>query len=112
MSGGVWRASTQRLFASWSCSRVVWERGTYADEVLPQLFERLYPALDALGRSYEIVFVNDGSRDRSVALMRDGKVVFMLERRDIESRDPGSIADELTTAFDRFCAPATAPATQ
>jgi len=39
--------------------------------VLPQLFERLYPALDALGRSYEIVFVNDGSRDRSVALLRE-----------------------------------------
>ena len=40
------------------------------EQVLPQLFERLYPALDALGRSYEIVFVNDGSRDRSVALLR------------------------------------------
>jgi len=41
------------------------------EQVLSQLFERLYPALDALGRSYEIVFVNDGSRDRSVALLRE-----------------------------------------
>jgi undecaprenyl-phosphate 4-deoxy-4-formamido-L-arabinose transferase len=41
------------------------------EQVLPRLFERLYPALDALGRRYEIVFVNDGSRDRSVALLRD-----------------------------------------
>jgi undecaprenyl-phosphate 4-deoxy-4-formamido-L-arabinose transferase len=41
------------------------------EQVLPQLFERLYPALDALGRSYELVFVNDGSRDRSVALLRE-----------------------------------------
>ena len=41
------------------------------EQVLPQLFERLYPALDALGRSYEVVFVNDGSRDRSVALLRE-----------------------------------------
>jgi undecaprenyl-phosphate 4-deoxy-4-formamido-L-arabinose transferase len=41
------------------------------EQVLPQLFERLYPALDALGRSYEILFVNDGSRDRSVALLRE-----------------------------------------
>lgn len=37
---------------------------------LPALFERLYAALDALGRSYEVVFVDDGSRDRSVALLR------------------------------------------
>jgi undecaprenyl-phosphate 4-deoxy-4-formamido-L-arabinose transferase len=41
------------------------------EQVLPRLFERLYAALDALGRSYEIVFVNDGSRDRSVALLRE-----------------------------------------
>jgi undecaprenyl-phosphate 4-deoxy-4-formamido-L-arabinose transferase len=40
------------------------------EEVLPALFARLYPALDALGRSYEILFVNDGSRDRSTALLR------------------------------------------
>jgi undecaprenyl-phosphate 4-deoxy-4-formamido-L-arabinose transferase len=38
---------------------------------LHALFARLYPALDALGRSYEIVFVNDGSRDRSAALLRE-----------------------------------------
>ncbi|MCC6380631.1 MAG: glycosyltransferase [Burkholderiales bacterium] len=38
---------------------------------LPALFARLYPALDALGVSYEILFVNDGSRDRSAALLAD-----------------------------------------
>ncbi|MDP1982704.1 MAG: glycosyltransferase family 2 protein, partial [Sulfuritalea sp.] len=37
---------------------------------LATLFARLYPALDALGESYEIVFVNDGSRDRSAAILR------------------------------------------
>src|SRR5215831_9975475 len=37
---------------------------------LPALFARLYPALDALAISYEIIFVNDGSRDRSAALLR------------------------------------------
>ena len=41
------------------------------EAVLPALFARLYPALDALGRAYEIVFVNDGSRDRSAGLLRE-----------------------------------------
>ena len=40
-------------------------------ETLPTLFARLYPALDALGVSYEVLFVNDGSRDRSAALLKD-----------------------------------------
>jgi len=40
------------------------------ESVLPTLFARLYPSLDALKVSYEIVFVNDGSKDRSVALLR------------------------------------------
>jgi len=38
---------------------------------LPALFARIYPALDALGVPYEILFVNDGSRDRSAALLAD-----------------------------------------
>jgi undecaprenyl-phosphate 4-deoxy-4-formamido-L-arabinose transferase len=38
---------------------------------LPALFARLYPALDALQIRYEVIFVNDGSRDRSAALLRE-----------------------------------------
>ncbi|MGA9854327.1 MAG: glycosyltransferase [Gammaproteobacteria bacterium] len=38
---------------------------------LPALFTRLYPAMDALGRSYECVFVDDGSADHSAALLRE-----------------------------------------
>jgi undecaprenyl-phosphate 4-deoxy-4-formamido-L-arabinose transferase len=38
---------------------------------LRSLFDRLYPALDRLGRSYEVIFVDDGSRDRSAALLKD-----------------------------------------
>ncbi|MGZ5033584.1 MAG: glycosyltransferase [Usitatibacter sp.] len=41
------------------------------EAVLPALFARLYPALDALGCTYEVVFVNDGSRDRSAGLLRE-----------------------------------------
>src|SRR2546428_5380152 len=38
---------------------------------LPALCGRLYPALDSLGIDYEVIFVNDGSRDRSAALLRE-----------------------------------------
>jgi putative YphP/YqiW family bacilliredoxin len=44
----------------------------------------------------------------SIALMRDGKVLYMLERSQIENRDAPAIATELTAAFDKFC---TAPTT-
>jgi undecaprenyl-phosphate 4-deoxy-4-formamido-L-arabinose transferase len=37
---------------------------------LPALFERVYGALDRLGVPFEVVFVNDGSQDRSAALLR------------------------------------------
>jgi undecaprenyl-phosphate 4-deoxy-4-formamido-L-arabinose transferase len=40
------------------------------EQTLPLLFARLYPALDKLGTPYEVIFVNDGSRDRSAALLR------------------------------------------
>ena len=40
-------------------------------DVLPALFARLYAALDALGRSYEVIFVNDGSTDTSASLLRE-----------------------------------------
>ena len=37
---------------------------------LQALFDRLYAALDALKLAYEVIFVDDGSRDRSAALLR------------------------------------------
>jgi len=40
------------------------------EAVLPALFARLYPALDARGRAYEGSFGNDGSRDRASARLR------------------------------------------
>ena len=41
-----------------------------------------------------------------IGLFKDGQLVFMLERRQIENRYAEEIAQELTQAFDRFCAPA------
>ena len=44
----------------------------YNEELgLQVLFDRLYPALDALKLTYEIIFINDGSRDRSAAILRE-----------------------------------------
>jgi undecaprenyl-phosphate 4-deoxy-4-formamido-L-arabinose transferase len=40
------------------------------EAVLPELFQRLYPEMDRLRRPYQVVFVDDGSRDRSAALLR------------------------------------------
>jgi putative YphP/YqiW family bacilliredoxin len=42
-------------------------------------------------------------------LFRDGKLIYMMQRSDIEYRDAEEIAGELTSAFDKFCAK-TAPA--
>lgn len=39
----------------------------------------------------------------SIALLKDGKVAFMLERRDIEGRPAERIAEALQGAFDQYC---------
>ena len=44
----------------------------------------------------------------SIALLRDGKLLYMIERRDIEVRSAEAIADLLTMAFDKHCIPAPA----
>lgn len=41
------------------------------EEGLAALFARLYPALDRLALAYEVIFVEDGSRDRSAAMLRE-----------------------------------------
>ena len=40
----------------------------------------------------------------SIAILRDGKLVYMMPRRDIESREAPAIAAELKAALDKFCA--------
>jgi putative YphP/YqiW family bacilliredoxin len=41
----------------------------------------------------------------SVGILQNGQIAFMLERHQIEGRDPHSIAKDLTDAFDRICTP-------
>ena len=42
----------------------------------------------------------------SIALLKDGKLVWMLERRQIEGKDASQVANELISAFDEHCAKA------
>jgi putative YphP/YqiW family bacilliredoxin len=53
-------------------------------------------------RSY---FTGYAPSSPSIALFRNGKLAYMLERSQIENRDALAIAAELKNAFDRFCAP-------
>jgi len=41
------------------------------EATLEALFTRLYKSLDDLGKSYEIIFINDGSRDKSAAILAE-----------------------------------------
>ena len=52
-------------------------------------------------RSY---FTGYGPSSPSIALLKDGQLVYMLERFQIEGRDARQIAQELTQAFDKYCA--------
>ncbi len=55
-------------------------------------------------RSY---FTGYGPSSPSIGILKDGQLVYMMERYQIEGRGPEQIANELTQAFDKFCAPAT-----
>ena len=51
-------------------------------------------------RSY---FTGYGPSSPSIALLKDGQLVYMLERYQIEGRDAHQIAGELTQAFNKHC---------
>jgi undecaprenyl-phosphate 4-deoxy-4-formamido-L-arabinose transferase len=39
------------------------------EQTLPLLYDRLFPVLDGLGQRYEVIFVNDGSKDASQEML-------------------------------------------
>ena len=51
-------------------------------------------------RSY---FTGQMPSSPSIAILRDGQLVYMMPRRDIESREAPAIAADLKSAFDQFC---------
>jgi putative YphP/YqiW family bacilliredoxin len=79
----------------------------------PEVLTTVFAGQDAeatdRARSY---FTGYPPSSPSIGLLREGKLVFMLQRSDIEGRDSQSIAADLAQAFDRFCAPVRASAKQ
>jgi putative YphP/YqiW family bacilliredoxin len=55
----------------------------------------------ARARSY---FTGYPPSSPSIAILRDGKVVYMMHRHQIETRDASAIAADLKAAFDQHCA--------
>ena len=51
-------------------------------------------------------FTNMPPSSPSFALLRDGALVYMVHRSDIEIRDPYQVAALLTAAFEKYCVPA------
>lgn len=80
--------------------------------VRPDLVATVFAGADldatARARSY---FTGYPPSSPSIALLRDGRLVFMLERRDIENQTPEAIAARLVEAFERHCAPQAATTT-
>ncbi len=73
---------------------------------LPEKLYSVFAGQDAdatqQARSY---FTGYPPSSPSIALLRDGKPVYMLQRNQIENRDATAIAADLTHAFDQFCSP-------
>jgi putative YphP/YqiW family bacilliredoxin len=75
--------------------------------VVPDKIVTVFAGLDkeatATARGY---FDNEPPSSPSFALMRDGKLVKMIPRSNIEGHSPDQIAAQLVNAFDEYCVPA------
>jgi len=54
-------------------------------------------------RSY---FIGYPPSSPSIGLLKDGKLVYFMERWQIESRDADAITADLVAAFEKYCSPA------
>lgn len=68
---------------------------------LTTVFSGQDPEATARARS---LFTGYAPSSPSIALLKDGKLVFMLERHQIEGRTADQIANDLVGAFDQYCA--------
>ena len=78
-------------------------RNAARPEHLTTVFAGQDPDAAQRARAY---FTGYAPSSPSVGLLKDGKLVFMLERWQIEGRPAPEIAEDLVEAFDKYCQPA------
>jgi hypothetical protein len=66
------------------------------------------PAVDATARARSY-FAGYPPSSPQIGLLKDGELVFMIERWQIEGRHADEIARDLVDAFNKYCSPVTAP---
>jgi putative YphP/YqiW family bacilliredoxin len=73
-------------------------------KTLPEKITTVFASTDreATARAREY-FIGEPPSSPSFALLKDGRLVLMIHRSDIENRTPEGVAAELTAAFDQYC---------
>ena len=84
--------------------RLAMQHGTRPDHVYSVFAGRDKDATER-ARSF---FTGYPSSSPSIAILRDGKLVYMMQRHQIETREAQAIAADLTGAFDALCATSSA----
>jgi putative YphP/YqiW family bacilliredoxin len=80
--------------------RMALEKATHPDKTFTVFAGQDLEATER-ARSY---FTAQAPSSPSIAILRDGQLVYMMPRRDIESQEAPAIAAELRAALDKFCA--------
>ena len=75
-------------------------QGSVRPDTLTTVFAGQDTAATARARSY---FTGYPPSSPSIALLKDGKLVYMMERHQIESRSAEAIANDLEGAFEKYC---------
>ncbi|MGH7503387.1 MAG: BrxA/BrxB family bacilliredoxin [Longimicrobiales bacterium] len=75
-----------------------------AHEIRPALLATVFAGLDVEATERARSYIRGHAPSSpSMALFKDGELVFMLERHHIQGRHPRMIADDVIAAFDRHC---------
>jgi putative YphP/YqiW family bacilliredoxin len=75
-------------------------------DVKPEVVATVFAGVDVEAtRQARSHFADHPSSSPQIALFREGKLVQLIQRREIEGRDADEVAAALTEAFDRHCGP-------